>query len=110
MYQNCAVQKSVCFTLMMCSYLLDLGWAEGGAEETSLLDVSLPQPLPQLVQLLHAHRGELTGVRAALRQTVSSFYSQMWPNRRTPAMARGGIQSECGAKGWQESIMWDLVF
>lgn len=88
MYQNCAVQESVCFAVMVCNCLLDLRWAEGGAEETSLLDVSLPQPLSQLVQLLHAHRGELTRVRATLRQTVSSFYSQMWPNRRTPAMTR----------------------
>lgn len=47
-------------------HLLDLSRAKGGAEEMGLLNVRPPQPLAQLVQLLHAHRGQLTGERATL--------------------------------------------
>lgn len=47
--------------------LLDLRQAEGGAQEVALLHVPPPQPLAQLVQLLHAQRGQLTRERAALQ-------------------------------------------
>lgn len=53
--------------------LLDLRQAEGGAEEVALLHVPPPQPLAQLIQLLHAQRGQLTRERAALQRVGAAF-------------------------------------
>lgn len=47
-------------------HLLDLSLAKGGAEEMAILNVSAPQPLAQLIQLLHTHCGQLTRERATL--------------------------------------------
>lgn len=59
--------------LDVVQHLLDFRRAEGGAEEMFLIDIDPPQPLAQLVQLLHAHGGQLTGKRAALQQTHSGL-------------------------------------
>lgn len=47
---KCTVQRSV---LQDVQHLLDLSEAEGGAKEVALLNVSPPQPLAKLIQLLH---------------------------------------------------------
>lgn len=106
MYQNCSVQKSA--LLHDVQHLLDLSRAKGGAEELTLLNVRPPQPLAQLIQLLHAHCGQLTGEGATLPSATNRirFYSQMWPNTHTPAMACRNPE----VQGWQESMLWDLVF
>lgn len=68
MYKNCRVQKSICAlaTRHDVQHLLDLRWAKAATEEGNLLNVSPPQPVAQLIQLLHAHCGQLTGERATL--------------------------------------------
>lgn len=47
--------------------LLDLRQVEGGAKELGLLHVLPPQPLAQLVELLHAQRGQLARECATLQ-------------------------------------------
>lgn len=94
-------------------HLLDFGWAKGGAEEQTLLNVSPPQPLAQLIQLLHAHCGQLTGECATLPSATNGikFYSQMWPDRHTPAVAcRTQEHGGNVVQRWHESILWDFVF
>lgn len=54
--------------------VLDLRQVEGGAEELVLLHVVPPQSPAQLVQLLHAQRGQLTWERAALQRLGSDYY------------------------------------
>lgn len=50
-------------------HLLDLIRAVDWAQEGSVLNIFPPQPLTQLVQLLHAQGGQLTRERAALLNT-----------------------------------------
>lgn len=89
MYPNCIIESSICAHAAYhdVQHLLDLSWAEGGGEVASLLNVSLPQPLAQLIQLLHAHCRQLTGECATLPSLTNRIkvYSQTWRNRHTPA-------------------------
>ncbi|TNN59320.1 hypothetical protein EYF80_030508 [Liparis tanakae] len=79
-------------------HLLDLRGAEAGAEERALLHVSPPERLAQLVQLLHAQRGQLTGERAALSQQRAVFYGGRGP-RATEEIRHFIVDGEVGLVG-----------
>ena len=70
----------------MCNTYLDLSRTKSGAEEGIVLDVLPPQPRAELVQLLHAHRGQLAGERATAARSAANgirCYSQVRPNGHT---------------------------
>lgn len=77
-------------------HLLDLSLAKCGAEEGGLLNVSSPQPLAQLIQLLHAHCGQLPGVRATLPSLTNRIKVTVYIHKIFTNLA-------------QEPILWDLV-
>lgn len=70
----------------------------------ALLNVSPPQPLAQLIELLHTHCGQLTRERATLQQTGSSFTHRYGPTDTHLQWQVNMVQ------GQKESILWDLVF
>ena len=47
-------------------YSLDFSRAERGCQEGHFLDIPRPQPFAQIIQLLHANRGQLTRVSSPL--------------------------------------------